>query len=433
MPKICILPAAPLLLAYGLLISLATMGTAGEANPHASEDRTAPAAAKDASAPKPAENAERKVLFYRNPMGLPDTSPVPKKDSMGMDYIPVYADEAPAGTAVKVSPEKIQKTGVRTEEARRTTLNRIIRAPGTVKPDERSLRSITLRADAFIEKLYVNEMGRHVTSGEPLFRVYSQEMLRALVDLRRGRTPEYGAGAALLSAEQKLLNLEVPKTAIEEARTAREIPMSFDWPSPVSGIVMEKKVIEGQMAKMGEELFRIVDLSTVWVIASVAEQDLKGINPGTEATITFKALPGERFTGKVTLILHELDAATRTAQVRIEVDNPEYRIRHEMYADVEIPYSESEKTLLTVPASAVIDSGNRQVVFVEAGNGRFEPRDVKLGGRGQGRVEIREGLAEGERVVVSGNFLIDAESNLNAALSTFAAGEKRAPENGAPQ
>jgi Cu(I)/Ag(I) efflux system membrane fusion protein len=225
----------------------------------------------------------------------------------------------------------------------------------------------------------------------------------------------------------------VPKTAIEEARTAREIPMSFDWPSPVSGIVMEKKVIEGQMAKMGEELFRIVDLSTVWVIASVAEQDLKGINPGTEATITFKALPGERFTGKVTLILHELDAATRTAQVRIEVDNPEYRIRHEMYADVEIPYSESEKTLLTVPASAVIDSGNRQVVFVEAGNGRFEPRDVKLGGRGQGRVEIREGLAEGERVVVSGNFLIDAESNLNAALSTFAAGEKRAPENGAPQ
>jgi Cu(I)/Ag(I) efflux system membrane fusion protein len=433
MPKICILRAAPLLLANGLLISLATMGTAGEANPLASEDHTAPAMEKDASAPKPAENAERKVLFYRNPMGLPDTSPVPKKDSMGMDYIPVYADEAPAGTGVKVGPEKIQKTGVRTVEARRTTLNRIIRAPGTVKPDERSLRSIALRADAFIEKLYVNEMGRHVTSGEPLFRVYSQEMLRALVDLRRGRSGEFGAGAALLSAEQKLHNLEVPKTAIEEARTAREIPMSFDWPSPISGIVMEKKVIEGQMAKMGEELFRIVDLSTVWVIASVAEQDLKGISPGAEAAITFKALPGERFTGKVTLILHELDAATRTAHVRIEVDNPEHRIRHEMYADVEISSSDNEKTLLTVPASAVIDSGNRQVVFVDMGNGRFEPRDVKLGGRGQGRVEIREGLAEGERVVVSGNFLIDAESNLNAALSSFTAGEKQAPKNGAPQ
>ena len=365
---------------------------------------------------------ERKVLYYRNPMGHPDTSPVPKKDEMGMDYIAVYADEDQgSGSTVKISLDKIQRAGVRTEEVRMAKIGRPIRAPGIAKPDERSLRTISLRADGFIEKLYANELGKHVKAGEPLFRVYSQDMLRAMIDYRLSARDTAGAGQNLLSAEKKLENFEVPQAAIAEARRARELPMSFDWPSPVTGTITGKSIVEGQMAKMGEELFRISDLGTIWVIANVAEQDLAALTVGAPAKVTFRALPGDTFDGKVMLILHELDAATRTAQVRIEVANPDQKIRHEMYAEVEIDTAYASEPRLAVSTSAVIDSGRRQVVFVDRGEGRFEARPVKLGLRGDGQVEIREGLAAGERVVVSGNFLIDAESNLKAALSSFKA------------
>ena len=206
--------------------------------------------------------------------------------------------------------------------------------------------------------------------------------------------------------------------------------MSIDWPSPVSGVAMEKRVVEGQMARMGDELLRFVDLETIWVIADVSEQDLAAVEIGMPAKIQFKALPDEPFDGRVTFILHEIDPATRTGKVRIEVKNPEHRIKHEMYADAEIESGAKERERLAVPTSAVIDSGNRQVVLVARGEGRFEPRAVKLGARGDELVEIREGVAAGEKVVVAANFLIDAESNLKAALSSFSgdAAQTPAPE-----
>jgi Cu(I)/Ag(I) efflux system membrane fusion protein len=371
-------------------------------------------ATAEQKAPAPEHAGARKVIYYRNPMGLPDTSPVPKKDWMGMDYIPVYEGEEEESGTVKISLDKVQKSGVRTAAVERRKLERIIRAPGVAKPDERTLRVVSLRADAFIEKLYVSETGRHVTAGEPLFRIYSPDFLRALIDYRRD------VNAGLINAEQKLEILDVPKAVIAEAKRGRVSP-SFDVPAPASGIVTEKPAVEGMMMKTGEPFYRLADLSSIWVVADVSEQDIGQIKIGAPARVTFRAFLGETYEGRVTFILHELEMATRTAKVRIEVKNPDHRIKHEMFADVEIDAGANEPERLVVPISAVIDSGNRQVVLVDRGEGRFEPRLVKPGVRGEGFVEIAEGVKDGEQVVVAANFLIDAESNLKAALSSFTA------------
>ena len=377
------------------------------------------AQAKPKEAPRGAGGVTKKLLYYRNPMGLADTSPVPKKDWMGMDYIPVYEGEEEDAGTVKVSLAKMQRAGVRSEPAALRRLVRPIRSPGIAKPDERTLVTIALRANSFIEKLYVNETGRHVKKGEPLFRVYSPDMVKVQVDYR------ISAGVAGARDErgalQRLLNLQLPPAVVEELKRTREPVITFDWPSPVSGVVMQKTAIEGMMMKAGDEMLRLADLASIWVIADVAEQDIGQIRIGSKAKVSFRAFPGEVFEGRVTFILHELEMATRTAKVRVEVANPEHRIKHEMFAQVEIDAGEGEAERLVVPVSALIDSGNRQVVIVDRGEGRFEPRPVKVGLRGDGHVEIREGLKAGENVVVAANFLIDAESNLKAALSAFTA------------
>ena len=215
---------------------------------------------------------------------------------------------------------------------------------------------------------------------------------------------------------------------IEKIKSSPDPLMLITWPAPITGVVMKKNVVKGQMAKAGEELYLLADLSSVWVIADVSEQDIGLVRLGAPAKLHFRAYPAESFEGKVSFILHELDPATRTAKVRIEVKNPNHRIKHEMFADVEIDAGVGEASRLSVPVSAVIDSGSRQVVLVDKGDGRFEPRAVKLGVRGDGFVEILRGVSQGENVVVSANFLIDAESNLKAALAGFTAEQNQAPD-----
>ncbi len=379
-----------------------------------------------AAAPK-----ERKVLYYRNPMGLADTSPVPKKDWMGMDFIPVYeGEEADDSSTVKISLDRVQRSGVRTELVEKRRLVRPVRAPGVSKHDERSMHAVTLRADGFIEKLYVEETGAHIKAGQPLFRIYSPDMVNAQVDYRIGLPDSSvrGRRSTLKGAKQKLRNLEVPDAVIEEMQRTGEPVIAFDWPSPADGYIMKKNVVEGQMVRMGEEIFRIAGLENIWIIADVSEQDIGLVAVGQPAKVRFRAFPSEVFEGRITFILHELGAATRTAKVRIEIDNPEHRIKHEMYADVEIATNLGDEPRVAVPNSAVIDSGNRQVVIEARGEGRVEPRSVKLGLRGEDYTEIKEGIAAGEEVVVAANFLIDAESNLKAALSSFTADEATKPK-----
>jgi len=387
---------------------------------------------EEARRPAPAAKAGKRILYYRNPMGLPDISPVPKKDWMGMDYIPVYEGEEDDGSTVRVSLERLQRTGVRAEAAEMRRIVRPVRAPGVAKPDERTLRTIALRADGFIEALYADQTGLLVKAGDPLFRVYSPQMVSAQVDYRTavsapGQGPRSESGAL-----QRLRNLDVPEPVIRSLRSDPSPAMSIDWPSPAAGVVVQKKVIAGQMVKAGEEMLRLADPGSIWVIADVAEQDLGLVAVGAPATLRFRAYPERTFEGRVAFILHELDMATRTGKVRIEVANPEHRIKYEMFADVEIDAGAGEGARLTVPLSAVIDSGNHQVVIVDRGEGRFEPRPVKLGVRGEGLVEVRDGLKSGERVVVTANFLIDAESNLKAALRRFTADREGQGAEGRP-
>jgi membrane fusion protein, copper/silver efflux system len=381
----------------------------------------------DPEAKKPsAATGPRKVLYYRNPMGLPDTSPVPKKDWMGMDYIAVYeGEEQDDGKTVKVSLDKVQRSGVRTETVEPRVIISSVRAVGTAKHDESRLTIVTMRSDGFIEQLFVNRTGQHVHAGEPLFRVYSADIVRAQIDLLVSvRSVARGVSGTdtertIQGAMQQLRNLGVSESRIREVRETGTTPRTLDWLSPATGDVIEKNVINGQRVRAGDELFRIADHSHLWVIADVAEADLPMLKNGTRATVTFRAYPTQPVEGQVTFIYPELRVETRTARVRIEVPNPEGRLKVDMYADVVFQPGADDAAVVAVPTSAVIDSGTRQLVLIAKGEGRFEPRPVKLGRRSDGYVEITEGVISGEEVVTSATFLIDAESNLKAALQAF--------------
>jgi membrane fusion protein, copper/silver efflux system len=362
----------------------------------------------------------KKVLYYRNPMGLPDTSPEPKKDSMGMEYIPVYADEgnSPADPSiVKIDVEKIQRAGVRTERVEKHILSEPLRVPGTVALDERLERSITIRTEGTIEKVYAGATGQQVKAGEPLFRISSPQIVQAAVEYRLA-----AAQGQKALGDKKLRSYGVPESYIASIPLKGDLPLSFDWPSPVDGVLMSKNIVTGARVMPGDELYRLVDVSKVWVIADVPEQDIGRITIGNPVSISVRAFAGEAFIGKVAFVLPELKAETRTAQVRIELPNPDHKLLHRMYADVTIDTG-VDAAVLAVPESAVIDSGNKQVAIIEVSEGRFKPQAVKLGRRGGGQVEILEGLDEGDKIVTRANFLIDAESNLQAAFTALVAGD----------
>lgn len=377
--------------------------------------------------PKPADPAKtmvaevgKKILYYRNPMGLPDTSKEPKKDSMGMDYIPVYedAESGPADPSiVKISVEKVQRAGVRTETVEKHVLSEPLLVPGTIALDERLERSITIRTEGFIEKVYAGATGQHVKAGDPLFRIYSPQIVQAAVEYRLA-----AAGGQKAIGSRKLRNYGVPEAYIKSIPLTGDIPLSLDWPSPVDGVLMSKNIIVGARVMPGDELYRLADVTTVWVIADVPEQDIGRVTIGNPVSISVRAFPGETFLGKVAFVLPELKKETRTAQVRIELPNPNHRLLHSMYADVDIDTG-SSAAVVAVPESAIIDSGNKQVAIIEVGEGRFKPQAVKLGRRGGGEVEILEGLAVGDKIVTRANFLIDAESNLQAAFTALVANE----------
>jgi membrane fusion protein, copper/silver efflux system len=360
---------------------------------------------------------ERKIKYYRNPMGLADTSKVPKKDSMGMDYIPVYEGEDTDDGSVKLSPGKIQRTGAKSEPAAKRPVVSVIRAPGTIQLDERRVSVVGLRFEGFVESVENVTTGDHVHKGQPLMNVYSSALSSAAAEylsaINAGAT-----GKELKGARRRLENLAAPEQAIKELERTREISLSIPWLAPQDGEILERNVVNGMRAGPGDVLFRIADHHLVWAVIDVAERDLAQVAIGARVTIRPRALAGHIFTGAVALIYPHLNTSTRTARIRVEVPNPDEVLRPEMYVDAEIETG-AAGPVLAVPESAVLDSGARQVVLIDKGDGRFEPREVKLGQHGGGFIEVKDGLSEGEAVVTSANFLIDAESNLSAALKGF--------------
>ncbi|MCD1645434.1 efflux RND transporter periplasmic adaptor subunit [Aurantimonas coralicida] len=379
-------------------------------------DDVAGATPQAAVATDDAAASAKRIRFYRNPMGLPDTSPVPKKDSMGMDYIPVYDGPEEELGVVTVSPGRLQRTGVRSELVSRRIVGRPLRVPGVVKLDERMISVVTTRADAFVEEVSDVTTGSAVRRGQPLVRLYSPEMATAgaqfVIELKSGGAARSG-GAGL-----KLRNLGVPEAAIAEMERTGKVPPSMTWTAPRDGLVLERAAVEGMMTEAGDVLFRLADVSHVWVIADIPERELGSLRLGSTAKITFRGLPGRTFDGRVDLVYPQVTPETRTVKVRIGIENLDGLLLPDMYAGVEIE-SGAGGAVVAVPNDAILDTGSRQVVILDRGQGRFEPRPVELGVRGTDLTEVAKGIEEGDRVVTGANFLIDAESNIKAALSAL--------------
>ncbi len=379
----------------------------------------------------------RKLLYYRNPMGLADTSPTPKKDPMGMDYIAVYEGEdessAPGTSAapnqVRISTEKIQKLGVRTEVAAMRMLGKSIRAAGRVEPDERRVYAVTAKFEGYVERLHVNATGQPVTKGQTLFEAYSPELVSAQreyaiamqgLQSMKDAGAEAQAGMKQLadSSLVRLRNWDLSADQLTALMKSASVQRTISFASPVEGVVTEKKALQGMRFMPGEMLYQVTNLSSVWVIADLSEQDIGLVRSGAKARITTTAYPNETFEGRITYIYPTMKAETRTIPVRVELSNPGQKLKPAMFAQVELAVG-GTAPVLTVPDSAVIDTGTRRLVLVQVGAGRFEPREVEIGARGESFVQILKGVSDGEQVVVAANFLIDAESNLKAVIGGF--------------
>ena len=373
-------------------------------------------------------NQAKKIVYYRNPMGLSDTSPVPKKDSMGMDYIPVYEEESGSvkpGTVI-ISPEKIQKLGVRTELVKLMSLSSNVRASATIQIDETKQYAIAPKYEGWVEKLYANQTGMLVQRGQPLMIVYSPEVLAAQDEYRiadnaarqlQASDPNNAASMRRLrdASQARLRNWDINTTQLSKIGQ-NKVSGNLTINSPVNAVVVDKPIVQGARFDTGEVILRLADLSNVWAIANVPASNVSGIAIGQSATFQSPTIPGKTFNGNVTFIQPILDSQTRTLAVRIELSNTNGILRPGLFGDVALT-KDASVAVLTVPRSAVLDSGSRQTVLVQIGEGRFEPRSVTVGKRSGELIEILQGVSEGERVVASANFLIDAESNLQSALN----------------
>ena len=402
------------------------------------------AAAKTLAAPAAAPT-ERRVLFYRNPMNPSATSPVPMKDAMGMDYVPVYSDETggnsgvPGLAIVPVSDEGVRLGGVRTVAATIESVARTTRTVGLVTPDERSVRHVHTRIMGWVEKLYVNYTGQQVRAGQPVLAIYSPELLASQEELLRAKEaatrfasssmPEVRRGGQeLVTAARRRLELfGVPAGFIAQVERTGKAQRTVTLTAPSSGFVTTKDVFEGQEVQPGMELFTLTELSHVWVEAEFYEYEARLLRLGQPVEIHLPYDPGHVMRGDVSFIYPTLQPESRTLKVRIELANSDGHLKPGMYVDVTTDFSGSRG--VTVPDDAVIDTGARQVVFVERQAGTFEPREVRLGVRGQGRALILSGVSEGERVATRANFLLDSESRLRAAVANL---QPAAPPGVAP-
>ncbi len=389
---------------------------------------------------------ERKILFYRNPMNPNITSPVPAKDEMGMDYIPVYADEGqgakePAGT-VRIDASTAQNIGVRTTQAKRMTLAREVRTIGRVTYDEQRVARLHPKYDGWVEKLFVDRTGDTVKKDTMLMAIYSPQLvatqeeyilaLRNMDILKDSPFPDVREGAKqlLASAYARLKLLDVPMHQIRELRRTRKVMKSLHIHSPFNGTVMRIGVREGERITPATELYMIADLTRVWVIVDLYEDDLPWVREGDEAQMRVAGIPGRVFRGTVSYIYPYLEAKTRTVKIRLEFDNADLSLKPEMFANVTIQASRQVDAIV-VPSEAIVRTGEREQVFVQRAPGRFEPRVVTLGVESDGMVQIVNGLKEGEVVVTSSQFLIDSESKLKEATAKMmqAATQSDTPSN----
>ena len=374
--------------------------------------------------------AARKPRFYRSPMDPKRTSPVPMKDEMGMNFIPVF-DETTATAAVdglstvQISPERQQLLGVRGVAAAMGPVGGSWKATARVAADERKVRRITVKFEGFIEKIQGLVVGQSVHKGQPLATLYSPELLGAenefVLAVQTDKATGGSSGLAA-TARTRLQLMDVPKGTIDSMARGGKAPRTYSVSAPTAGIVTAASVVPGSRVVPGDALFEVSDLSHVWVFADVRMPDLARVHLGMAATVSVASLPGRTFPGTVSLIDPNVDPKTRTVRVRIAVDNPNGELRPDLFGEVEL--LEEPREGLRIPRDAVVDSGTRQVVFLVQPDGHFEPRPVQLGAVVGEEVEVVHGLVVGDRVVTRANFLLDSESRLQSALSSMSGGAK---------
>jgi RND family efflux transporter MFP subunit len=377
---------------------------------------------------------ERKILFYRNPMNPAISSPVPVKDEMGMDYIPVYEDEAQGGENIGVSgmapivlsSQGMELSGVITSPAVSTKFIKTIRTVGQVLVDETRVHRVQIRVSGWVEELFVNYLGQTATKGTPLLSIYSPELvssqeefigaLEALEKINASRTTEEKKYLqTLLDAARKRLTLfGVPESFIRELERTETVQRLITLEAPVSGVVTAKEVFSGQKVEPGMALLTLTDLSRIWVEADFYEYEAGELKTGETAELFSSYDPGLSLKGNVTYIYPYLNPESRTLRARMEFSNEDLRLKPGMFVDVQLNLDMGESVV--VPDSAVIYSGLRKIVFVNTEGSRFEPREVMVGARSNGKVQILSGVLEGDRVAVKANFLLDAESRLQAII-----------------
>lgn len=365
-------------------------------------------------------SGERRIKHWRAPMDPTYISDGPGKSPMGMDLVPVYEDEGTDSKAIAIDPVTIQNMAIRTAVLTNGPLRRIIRTVATIEPDETGLADVTTKFMGWAEKLHVDATGQRVHAGDPLFDIYSPELYSAQIEYllaaRTAATSPTHASELLQTARTKLQYWDISDAQIAELEKTRTPQKTLEILAPIDGFVLEKMVVQGQMIPAGKQLYRIADLGLVWVQAQLYEQDLPFIKLGQEALVTLSYLPDRQFRGRVTYIYPDVDPKTRTVQIRMEFHNPGYFLKPGMFASVELT-SELAPSVLLVPDMAILRSGARNTVFVTLPNGKFAPRIVRLGVRAESdMVQVLAGLQAGERVVTSGQFLLDSESQLREAV-----------------
>lgn len=382
--------------------------------------------------------AERQVLYWRNPMNPAITSPVFMKDEMGMDYIPVYADEARAEGVARIDSAVVQNLGVRTAEVARHDLRREVQAVGRVQVNEERIARLHPKTEGWVEKLYVAKTGEPVRADAMLLSLYSpqlvagqQEYLLALQNRAAlGDSPfpdiRQGAEELVRSARARLQLLDVPEHQLHELEQNRRIMKTLHIHSPFDGVVMEMGVRQGQYVTPETQLYTLADLSQIWVAVDVYEQDLPWIRAGDWASLRVAAVPGREFEGRVSYIYPYLQGETRTAKVRLEFANPGMQLKPDMFASVTLRAG-ARKDVVAVPREALIRTGREDRVILALGEGRFQPVAVTAGVESADMVEIVAGLQAGQRVVLSGQFLLDAESSLQGAAQRMEGADAPAP------
>ena len=379
----------------------------------------------------------RKILYWRAPMDPNYRSDKPGKSPMGMDLVPVYDDGAGVDGGVRVSRSFLQNFAVRTAVATRGALPISIRTVGVLAHNEEKVVSVNTKFDGWIEKAEVNNVGETVEQGDPLFDIYSpqlvttqREYLAAMDYLARlERSGAYAdaidrARSLLDAARERLRYWDITEAQIDALEASGTATRTVTFFSPASGFVVDKMgdSLEGMKLSPGMTVIKIADHSTLWAQAEFYEEDLRHVREGSRTTIEVDAFPGRRWAGRILFFRSAVNEATRSLTAFVEVANPDLSLRPKMYVDVSVR-AEGASDAVIVPAEAVLHSGERSVVIVAPGDGVFEPREVELGLTAQGMQEVTDGLSAGEEIVVSSQFLIDSESNLKAAISQLLRGD----------